>query len=763
MSLRHLVLAVLCFHSIGVALAAGMVHQRRQTSSSAVSNQRIIDNIDTDIVYAGAWTTRGDRLVDGRNASYYGGSASSSATHGDSFTLKFNGSSVTYYASSSPNQAKFTVHLDGRHVGTCTTGTTPTFASNVALWTTDSLSLDKEHTLEISHDDTDGTLLVVDRLTVTLPANSPPTTPPNNVDTSASSSSSSIPVSAFESSRSGPSKGAIIGAVFAAVIGVALLLILFVFFMRRYRRQQTEQPPTSSSVTSIFGGAGWRQAKARRQTSVSVVGNKWENAGARPKYHGVAGFLAKVRDNGSALVADAGSKINVRRNTQPTDERGTYLEDRKEPVVPRLYHAYKSGALESMTAYGMPGYKLQDPSTAPPAPTAPFQIPVKGSPTRSPVSTSYTNSTLMNHQTSNSISQTFQIPPAVNPFGTPKPTYPPHQTIHSRSSSISSINKPLPAVPPPAVIAATTAATPAQAYASQFRKNSSLSSSSPVRDIGFTSPSTGNVVYAHPYSIAGGVGNDPVTHPYASAHSNHPYASYGQEYTGAADSSSTIGLTFGVGNASTGRNASGRSSANDGASASIASHAEYEGGRGSIDSQTHYQGFGQRPRPGAAEFGFGRTRSASSSHASLTNWSGAPRLGGSTQGSDRHASESLVSDGDGVVGSGTGTRPRSISLSNSILGGAATSYEAALQQMREQRQQKQPHTIYPSLSNSHSRSASNLQSHSANNSVTSLSYYPDATSADGLAKSYVPTILARPESRASTKSSKRFSNQLFSR
>lgn len=52
---------------------------------------------------------------------------------------------------------------------------------------------------------------------------------------------------------------------------------------------------------------------------------------------------------------------------------------------------------------------------------------------------------------------------------------------------------------------------------------------------------------------------------------------------------------------------------------------------------------------------------------------------------------------------------------------------------------------------------------SQNPSTTSLSYYPDATSADGLARSYSQTVLARPESRASSLTSKKFENQLFSR
>lgn len=56
-----------------------------------------------------------------------------------------------------------------------------------------------------------------------------------------------------------------------------------------------------------------------------------------------------------------------------------------------------------------------------------------------------------------------------------------------------------------------------------------------------------------------------------------------------------------------------------------------------------------------------------------------------------------------------------------------------------------------------------IKSISGHGSTTSLSYYPDATSADGLPQSYTETPMARPDSRASSTRSKRFSNQLFSR
>ena len=74
-----------------MVVASLVNNERRQTTSSTIANQRIIDNTALEITYLGVWTTTEDHLVNGRNTSYYGGSASTSATHGDSFALKFNG------------------------------------------------------------------------------------------------------------------------------------------------------------------------------------------------------------------------------------------------------------------------------------------------------------------------------------------------------------------------------------------------------------------------------------------------------------------------------------------------------------------------------------------------------------------------------------------------------------------------------------------------------------------------------------------------
>jgi hypothetical protein len=65
--------------------------------------------------------------------------------------------------------------------------------------------------------------------------------------------------------------------------------------------------------------------------------------------------------------------------------------------------------------------------------------------------------------------------------------------------------------------------------------------------------------------------------------------------------------------------------------------------------------------------------------------------------------------------------------------------------------------------NQHQGASIYKHSASQNPSTTSLSYYPDATSADGLARSYSQTVLARPECRASSITSKKFENQLFTR
>lgn len=81
--------------------------------------------------------------------------------------------------------------------------------------------------------------------------------------------------------------------------------------------------------------------------------------------------------------------------------------------------------------------------------------------------------------------------------------------------------------------------------------------------------------------------------------------------------------------------------------------------------------------------------------------------------------------------------------------------------------QSPPNTTQPLTLNTSSTSLSNPSTQPTllprNDPSTSSSFYPDATSADGLARSYTQTIFKRPESRGSSVSSKRFSNQLFSR
>lgn len=74
-----------------------------------------------------------------------------------------------------------------------------------------------------------------------------------------------------------------------------------------------------------------------------------------------------------------------------------------------------------------------------------------------------------------------------------------------------------------------------------------------------------------------------------------------------------------------------------------------------------------------------------------------------------------------------------------------------------------PYTHHPSGAGTVTGTDNYIQSVSGHGSTTSLSFYPDATSADGLARSYTHTAMARPDSRASSVKSKRFSNQLFSR
>lgn len=134
---------------------------------------------------------------------------------------------------------------------------------------------------------------------------------------------------------------------------------------------------------------------------------------------------------------------------------------------------------------------------------------------------------------------------------------------------------------------------------------------------------------------------------------------------------------------------------------------------------------GQRRGSNASTSSLGITLGASSSHTR----GGSNQWGGAGLGETYQPSHS-----------GADSRPRSQSLSSIQYGASFT---------RPSEFQNQGGPIYKSMSQ--------------NPSLTSLSYYPDATSADGLPRSYSQTILARPDSRASSVTSKKFENQLFSR
>ncbi|KAG8802745.1 hypothetical protein FRC16_008768 [Serendipita sp. 398] len=299
------ILPLIAYSTVATATAIDAhAHALFPRQASSNSSQVTIDNEGSQIQYKGDWVLQPDGILYGSYRNFSGGSVSYTTRRGDSFSIIFTGTSISYYGPSFITHATFNVTLDGEHVGTCHTAISNAFNLQTLLWSSDPPLVDKEHTLTITHDDLQGTFLMVDRLVFTqvpssLPSSSIPAALPNSTATNNNESS---PANEAPANK----KGVIIGAVLGSVIGIALLLILILFLLRKSTSQTrgyaSQRDFTNPTAPYRVRGGGYTNIGAffrigsqnKRRDSVTIDGNKWENAGSRPpRGGGVSGMVQR--------------------------------------------------------------------------------------------------------------------------------------------------------------------------------------------------------------------------------------------------------------------------------------------------------------------------------------------------------------------------------------------------------------------------------------------------------------------------------------
>jgi hypothetical protein len=484
-----------------------------------------------------------------------------------------------------------------------------------------------------------------------------------------------------------------------------------------------------------------------------------------------------------------------------------YGEDVKVPV-PHLYNSYKS---RPSTDVAVPGSKhtllptimclsdarlLAGPLLTT-GPAVPFQIPVINDPQGGDPTTALARpdaallATTTTQQSRFPTTESIRIPLTTKPNLRDLPSPPlvpaPNQTKFPSGEGL-----------------------PASTSSSNRASAVSPSTTLNANNMDFTSPSTGTVVYSHPFSTAGVYqpvkpaqsrkGSDAIvdisdigsaTHGNSFAgHSGsgyHPYAPYAADYGkqrsgnsgpfgGSSsslhlpDSSSADGHTY----------SSHAPLRGDGGSEKGKTKAMYEPGRNPVEFNANKGQDSNIIRSGRREL------PAIPPNAAAVNKRPAGLLGADD---DRPISLSesmamhMCSGGDGRSGGHVRSNSDASLIGRPIQPGAGAAARSEwgtyhkFPSTSSLNQAPQPHSASAQVSRnpewtSHSRANSfssydranpMMMHHSRNNSTPSISYYPNATSADGLARSYDQTVFTRPESRASSVTSKRFSNQLFSR
>ncbi|KAF8599936.1 hypothetical protein BDV93DRAFT_559922 [Ceratobasidium sp. AG-I] len=190
----------------------GFVPEKSGPAASNVpAGALIVDDTDPSVSYSSNWTIPDSNL--GRGA-YYRNTLHATQHPGSTATFKFKGTAVWYFSDIDVPHGNVQISVDGGS-GNTTSGYSSVQLTQRLIWSQENLE-DREHTVVITHADSDGSYATLDFF-MYLPSGVSPK--PGTVENSVSSAAIAG------------------GAAGGAAILIIAAVLLFLFFKRRQRRK----------------------------------------------------------------------------------------------------------------------------------------------------------------------------------------------------------------------------------------------------------------------------------------------------------------------------------------------------------------------------------------------------------------------------------------------------------------------------------------------------------------------------------------------
>ncbi|KAG9100683.1 hypothetical protein FS749_013554, partial [Ceratobasidium sp. UAMH 11750] len=198
-------------------------------------NALIVDDTRLDLIEYSPTSTWNDMA---RSGMPYNNSLHATTQTGAAITFKFNGTAVWYFADTDVNHGKMHITLDGK-LGTTIVGFSSYHLNQRLLWSATDL-VDEEHTVVITHADTDGKFMTVDFLRY-LPSATLETTSVSTITSTVVVSHSPTATSRPTITGANTNPDMLLKAIACGILGglaLSTLLGVFVYLCYRFKRSR---------------------------------------------------------------------------------------------------------------------------------------------------------------------------------------------------------------------------------------------------------------------------------------------------------------------------------------------------------------------------------------------------------------------------------------------------------------------------------------------------------------------------------------------